>query len=144
MLFNSFSFATFLIIVFVLYWFTTNNNYKKQNILLLLASYFFYSCWDWRFLFLLVFSTCLDFIIGIKLADSKNKEGKKKWLWLSVSLNLGFLCVFKYYNFFIESLTDLISHWGGHINPWSLNVIIPVGISFYTFHGLSYIFDIYN
>jgi D-alanyl-lipoteichoic acid acyltransferase DltB (MBOAT superfamily) len=144
MLFNSISFAIFLPIVFLLYWFVTNNNLKFQNILLLVSSYFFYSCWDWRFLFLLIFSTLLDYYTGIRMSEAKNTKNKKFWFWLSISVNLGFLGVFKYYNFFAESFAAGIANLGLYINPWTLKVILPVGISFYTFHGLSYVIDIYK
>jgi alginate O-acetyltransferase complex protein AlgI len=144
MLFNSLSFAIFLPIVFVLYWFVTNKNLKFQNILLLVSSYFFYACWDWRFLFLLIFSTLLDYYTGIKMCDAQNQTSKKFWFWLSISVNLGFLGVFKYYNFFAASFADAIARFGLQVNPWTLKVILPVGISFYTFHGLSYVIDIYK
>lgn len=142
MLFNSLDFAFFLPIVFVLYWFFFAKDLKWQNLLLLAASYYFYSCWDWRFLFLLVFSTALDYYSGYKIAQSASH--KKKWLILSVGINLGFLGVFKYYNFFVESFADFLAIFGIQSNYATLNVILPVGISFYTFHGLSYVFDIYN
>ncbi|MBP6456743.1 MAG: MBOAT family protein [Chitinophagaceae bacterium] len=144
MLFNSLNFALFLPIVFVLYWFVTNKDLKFQNILLLLSSYFFYACWDWRFLFLLIFSTLLDYYTGLKMSDYKNQNSKKFWFWLSISINLGFLGVFKYYNFFATSFTDVISNFGFQVHPWTLKLILPVGISFYTFHGLSYVIDIYK
>ena len=144
MLFNSLNFAIFFPIVFLLYWFVTNKSLKFQNILLLVSSYFFYACWDWRFLFLLVFSTLLDYFTGIKMADAQNKTVKKFWFWLSISINLGFLGIFKYYNFFAESFADAILNLGIQVNPLTLNVILPVGISFYTFHGLSYVIDIYK
>ena len=144
MFFNSINFAVFLPIVFILYWFVTNKNLKFQNILLLVSSYFFYACWDWRFLFLLIFSTVLDYYTGIKMSDSKNQNSKKFWFWLSISVNLGFLGVFKYYNFFAASFADAIANFGLQVNPWTLKVILPVGISFYTFHGLSYVIDIYK
>lgn len=144
MLFNSISFAIFLPIVFVLYWFATKGNLKRQNILLLVASYFFYACWDWRFLFLLIFSTLLDYYTGLKMSEATNRRMKKFWFWLSISVNVGFLGVFKYFNFFAGSFAEAISHLGLHIDPWTLNVILPVGISFYTFHGLSYVIDIYK
>jgi alginate O-acetyltransferase complex protein AlgI len=144
MLFNSLNFAIFLPIVFLLYWFATKGNLKLQNILLLVSSYFFYACWDWRFLFLLVFSTLLDYFTGIKMSDAKNQKSKKFWFWLSISINLGFLGVFKYYNFFAESFASALDDIGLHVNPWTLKVILPVGISFYTFHGLSYVIDIYK
>ncbi len=144
MLFNTLNFAIFLPIVFLLYWFTTKGNLKLQNILLLVSSYFFYACWDWRFLFLLVFSTLLDYYTGIKMSDATNQNNKKFWFWLSISINLGFLGVFKYYNFFAESFKSALDNVGLQVNPWTLQVILPVGISFYTFHGLSYVIDIYK
>lgn len=144
MLFNSLNFAIFLPIVFLLYWFVANKNLKIQNILLLASSYFFYACWDWRFLFLLVFSTLLDYFTGIKMDEAKNQNTKIFWFWLSISINLGFLGVFKYYNFFAESFVAAISNLGLQVSPWTLKVILPVGISFYTFHGLSYVIDIYK
>jgi alginate O-acetyltransferase complex protein AlgI len=144
MLFNSESFAIFLPIVFILYWFATKENLRLQNILLLVSSYFFYACWDYRFLFLLIFSTALDYFSGIKIYGAKNKKIQLFWLLLSLVINLGFLGVFKYYNFFISSFAYALSHFGIKVNLWSLNVILPVGISFYTFHGLSYVIDIYK
>lgn len=144
MLFNSISFAIFLPIVFIFYWFITNKNLKAQNVLLLLSSYFFYACWDWRFLFLLIFSTLLDYYTGLKMSEAQNKKVKHFWFWLSIIVNVGFLAVFKYYNFFAASFAEAASHIGLHISPWTLKVILPVGISFYTFHGLSYVIDIYK
>jgi len=142
MLFNSISFAIFLPIVFALYWLTKTK--KKQNILLMLASYYFYACWDWRFLFLLAFSTFLDYYTGLKIENSENRSSKKFWFWLSISVNLGFLGFFKYYNFFAESFAQFVSGFGLHTSPWVLQIVLPVGISFYTFHGLSYVIDIYK
>ncbi len=144
MLFNSLSFAVFLPIVFVIYWFIVNKNLKLQNLFLLISSYFFYACWDWRFLFLLIFSTLLDYFTGIKMVESKSGKEKSFWFWLSISVNIGFLGVFKYYNFFVESFASAISNFGFKVDFWTLNVILPVGISFYTFHGLSYVIDIYK
>ncbi len=111
---------------------------------MLAASYFFYGWWDWRFLFLLIFSTLLDFFIGLRMQGAQSKKVKRFWFWLSITVNLGFLGIFKYYNFFIESLAESMSQIGWQMHPWTLSVILPVGISFYTFHGLSYIIDIYN
>lgn len=144
MLFTSLNFAIFLPVVFILYWFVTRNNLKYQNILLLVASYFFYACWDYRFLFLLVFSTLLDYYTGIRMDTAVSKRGRQFWFWLSISVNVGFLGVFKYYNFFADSMADLLSLMGLRTNFISLQVILPVGISFYTFHGLSYVIDIYK
>ena len=144
MLFNSISFAVFLPVVFILYWFVFKRSFKAQNVLLLIASYFFYGCWNWHFLFLLAFSTFLDFYTGLKIYNSEDSRHRKIWLTISVVINLGFLGVFKYYNFFIESFADMIRMAGFQAHYPTLNVILPVGISFYTFHGLSYVFDIYN
>lgn len=144
MLFNSLSFALFLPIVFILYWFVTRGNLRLQNILLLIASYFFYACWDYRFLFLLIFSTALDYYTGLKMQDAKSPGNKKFWFWLSISINIGFLGFFKYYNFFIASFADSLSVAGIKSNFRTLQVILPLGISFYTFHGLSYVIDIYK
>lgn len=144
MLFNSINFAIFLPLVFLLYWFVTNRSLKLQNILLLVSSYYFYGCWDWRFLFLLIFSTGLDYFTGLKMFDATNFRKKKFWFWLSICVNLGFLGIFKYYNFFISSFAEALSHVGIQANYSTLQVILPVGISFYTFHGLSYVVDIYN
>lgn len=143
MLFNSIDFAIFLPIVFILYW-LAKNNLRLQNILLLVSSYFFYACWDWRFLFLLVFSTLLDYFTGIKIHEAENKNRKKFWLWLSIVVNLGFLGVFKYYNFFASSFADALSLLGIKSDFATLQIILPVGISFYTFHGLSYVIDLYK
>lgn len=143
MLFNSVDFAIFFPLVFILYWFVTNKNLRLQNGLLLVASYFFYACWDYRFLFLLIFSTLLDFVTGLKMADSQTRKGKKFWFWLSICINLGFLGIFKYYNFFAESFAESLALLGLHADIVTLNIILPVGISFYTFHGLSYVIDIY-
>ncbi|WP_293874875.1 MBOAT family O-acyltransferase [Flavobacterium sp.] len=144
MLFNSINFAIFLPIVFTLYWLLAKQNLRFQNILLLISSYFFYSCWDWRFLFLLIFSTVLDYFTAIQIAKTSNKKYKKFWFWFSITVNLGFLAVFKYYDFFITSFANAIAIVGINTNPYVLHVILPVGISFYTFHGLSYVIDIYN
>lgn len=144
MLFNSLGFALFLPVVFLLYWFGAKGNLKLQNRLLLLSSYFFYGCWDYRFLFLLIFSTLLDYYSGIKISEAQSKKVKVFWLWLSIGINLGFLAVFKYFNFFVESFADGISLLGFKPSFLTLNVLLPVGISFYTFHGLSYIIDIYK
>jgi len=144
MLFNSLNFAIFLPIVFILYWFATKRNLRLQNILILVSSYFFYACWDWRFMFLLIFSTLLDYFTGIKIHEATNQRKKLFWLWLSIGINLGFLGVFKYYNFFAESFSNGLSLLGFKANLGSLQIILPVGISFYTFHGLSYVIDIYK
>ena len=144
MLFNSLEFALFVPIVFLLYWFVFPKSISKQNILILLVSYVFYAWWDWRFLFLLFFSTFLDYFSGLKIEQAKSNAQSKFWLILSIGINLGFLGFFKYYNFFVTELTNAIAHTGLRIDPWTIKIILPVGISFYTFHGLSYIIDVYK
>lgn len=144
MLFNSLNFALFFPLVFFVYWLLANKKLEIQNAFLLIVSYFFYSCWDWRFLFLLMFSTLLDYFTAIKMQDASNHGKKKFWFWLSIAINLGFLGVFKYYNFFISSFADALATMGFRVNYTTLNIILPVGISFYTFHGLSYVIDIYH
>jgi len=144
MLFNSIQFALFFLLVFLIYWFATGRKYKIQNILLLISSYYFYGCWNWHFLFLLIFSTGLDYFTGLMMTDAPDKKHRRFWFWLSICINLGFLGIFKYYNFFINSFADLLIVVGLTPHISTLSVILPVGISFYTFHGLSYVIDIYN
>lgn len=144
MLFNSFQFLIFLPIVFTIYWWVNNKRLQLQNFVLLLASYFFYGCWDWHFLFLLLFSTAVDYFTGLKMYEAKNKSNKKFWFWLSIIINIGFLGVFKYYNFFADSFAEALTGLGIQANFWTLQIALPVGISFYTFHGLSYVIDIYK
>jgi len=144
MLFNSFDFAIFLPIVFILYWFVTSKSLKLQNFLIVVASYIFYSWWDWRFLSLIIFSTIVDYSIGVLLSIKKNKLNRKALLWTSVIVNLGFLGFFKYYNFFLDSFISTFSLFGMEINANSLSIILPVGISFYTFQTLSYTIDVYK
>lgn len=144
MLFNSIDFAFFLPVVFFLYWFVIHKNLKIQNFLLLSASYIFYGWWDWRFLSLIVFSSFVDYFIGIKLAQSKSENIRKYLLLLSVIVNIGFLGFFKYFNFFIDSFVDAYTLFGFQMDPYRLNIILPVGISFYTFQTLSYSIDVYR
>ncbi|MGQ1909307.1 MBOAT family O-acyltransferase [Marinifilum sp. RC60d5] len=144
MLFNSIDFAIFLPIVFLLYWFVTNKNLKLQNFLVFFASYVFYGWWDWRFLSLIIFSTFVDYSVGRKLGTEENKLKRKTLLWISILINLGFLGFFKYYNFFLENFITAFSFFGTEIKPNSLNIILPVGISFYTFQTLSYTIDVYK
>jgi len=144
MLFNSIDFAIFLPIVFILYWFVTSKNLKIQNLLIVIASYIFYGWWDWRFLSLILFSTLVDYSVGIGLAKQKNLTKRKLLLWTSILVNIGFLGFFKYYNFFLENLVSAFTFLGHPINPQGLNIILPVGISFYTFQTLSYSIDVYK
>lgn len=144
MLFNSIEFAIFLPIVFVLYWFVLKNKTQAQNILLLGASYLFYGWWDWRFLSLIIFSSFVDYFVGIQLEKSNSRIRRKVLLWTSIGVNVGFLGFFKYFNFFAESFADAFTFFGYSFNPTRLDIILPVGISFYTFQTLSYSIDVYK
>jgi len=144
MLFNSIDFAVFLPTVFILYWFAANKNLKFQNLLIVAASYLFYGWWDWRFLILILLSTIVDYSIGLGLSKEKNKSKRKTLIFISILLNLGFLGFFKYYNFFQNNLIAAYTSLGIELNPRSLNIILPVGISFYTFQNLSYTIDVYK
>ena len=143
MIFNSIAFLFFLPIVFFLYWFLLNKNLKTQNLLLLISSYFFYGWWSWKFMGLLILSTLLDFAYGFWVA-STNRRKAKFFLWLSIINNLGILAIFKYYNFFASQISVGLSLLNINFNPHLLNLVLPIGISFYTFHGMSYVFDIYR
>jgi len=144
MLFNSFEFAFFLPIVFLLYWFIFNKSIKLQNIFLLVVGYVFYGWWDWRFLFLIAFSTLFDFTTGL-LLDKTTNEQKRKWLFASSCIiNIGLLAFFKYFNFFINNFIAAFDSIGYQVHPVTLKIILPVGISFYTFQSLSYTTDIFR
>jgi len=144
MFFNSIDFAIFLPIIFILYWFVANKNLKLQNLLIVISSYVFYAWWDWRFLSLILFSTIVDYLVGIGLSKQENKGKRKILLWTSILVNLGFLGFFKYYNFFLDNFITAFSFFGTEIKGNSLNIILPVGISFYTFQTLSYTIDVYK
>jgi D-alanyl-lipoteichoic acid acyltransferase DltB (MBOAT superfamily) len=144
MLFNSIDFAVFLPIVFLLYWILQKERLEFQNLLIVIASYVFYGWWDWRFLSLIVFSTLVDYSIGVLLSREGRKNKRKLLLWISVLVNIGLLGFFKYFNFFLDSFTTAFSIFGLQISGNSLNIILPVGISFYTFQTLSYTIDVYN
>lgn len=144
MLFNSLDFAIFFPIFFFLYWVIFKNSIDKQNILIVIASYLFYSFWDLRFLSLIVFSTALDYILAKRIENSQNNKYRRIFLILSLVFNLGILGVFKYYNFFIDNFNSAFSVLGISLNLNSLEFILPVGISFYTFQTLSYTIDVYR
>ena len=129
MVFNSLDFFIFLVIVFLLYWLVFKKSLKAQNLLLLFASYLFYGWWDWRFLSLILLSTTVDYIVGIKIDANEKKPKRKRWLWVSVFFNVGLLGFFKYYNFFVDSWVDMFSMFGYNMeSTWTLRVILPVGI----------------
>lgn len=144
MLFNSLDFAVFLPIVFVLYWFVLKNNLKLQNILIVISSYIFYGWWNWKFLALILFSTLVDYYIGILLIKKQESLKRRFLLLISISVNLSLLGFFKYFNFFLDNFISAFSFFGMEINVSSLSIILPVGISFYTFQTMSYTIDIYK
>jgi D-alanyl-lipoteichoic acid acyltransferase DltB (MBOAT superfamily) len=143
MLFNSIDFAVFLPVVFLLYWFATGHNLKIQNALIVAASYFFYGWWDWRFLSLILFSTLVDYTTGLLLHKENHALKRKLLLFLSIAVNLGFLGFFKYYQFFIDNFMAVFRLFGHRFEAQSLSVVLPVGISFYTFQTMSYTLDVY-
>lgn len=144
MFFNSIEFGVFLPIVFILYWFITQKKLKVQNAMLLVSSYVFYGWWDWRFLSLIVFSSFIDYFVGLELSKTDNNKKRKLLLLTSICINLGFLGFFKYFNFFAESFSEAFTLLGKPLSITRLNIILPVGISFYTFQTLSYSIDVYK
>ena len=144
MLFNSIEFGIFLPVIFLLYWYVFQKNLKWQNAFVLAASYFFYGWWDWRFLILIFISSVVDYSIGHFLSITKVQK-KRNWLLaFSFTVNVGLLGFFKYYNFFIESFVEFSQNLGFQAHLNTLNIILPVGISFYTFQTLSYTIDVYR
>jgi alginate O-acetyltransferase complex protein AlgI len=141
MLFNTFHFAYFFAILLPLYWALPH---RPQNYLLLAASYYFYACWNPRFLSLLVLSTAMDYACGLAVDRIEHPHKRKLFVALSMALNLGMLGYFKYYNFFAESLQLALARAGMHVSLSHLNVVLPIGISFYTFQSMSYVIDIYR
>jgi D-alanyl-lipoteichoic acid acyltransferase DltB (MBOAT superfamily) len=144
MIFNSIDFALFIPIVFVLYWFVFNKNLRIQNLLIVIASYIFYGWWDWRFLSLIFFSSVVDYSVGLGLKKYQEVSKRKLLLWTSILVNIGFLGFFKYYNFFLDNFITAFTFLGVEIKGNSLHIILPVGISFYTFQTLSYTIDVYR
>jgi len=144
MLFNSIEFAVFLPLVFGLYWFVTKRNLKAQNFLIVIASLVFYGWWDWRFLSLLIFSSLVDYLVGLGMARQEEERKRKALLAVSLIVNLGLLGFFKYFNFFVASFAEAFTLFGQPFRPSRLNIILPVGISFYTFQTLSYAIDVYR
>jgi len=144
MLFNSLPFAAFFVLFFFLYWFVFNRSVKVQNVLLLAGSYFFYSWWNWHFLFLLIFSSLATYLLGIGIYRSTNPKAKRQFLNTGLLLLVGTLLYFKYTNFFIASFIVVASKLHVHTSLQTLNILLPLGISFYTFRLLSYLFDVKN
>ena len=141
MLFNSFEFVIFLPVVLVLYWTLPR---RFQNLLLLVASYVFYAAWDWRFVGLLWLSTVVDYLVGRTLGATEETSRRRRLLTISLVVNLGILASFKYFNFFVDSAAALLEQFGLSANVPTLRIILPVGISFYTFQTLAYTIDVYR
>lgn len=144
MAFNSSAFVIFFLLFFILYWFVFNKTLRFQNILILLGSYFFYAWWDWRFLLLLIFSSIVNYLLGIHIEKTEHEKRKSVLMYLGLIQGLGGLLFFKYYNFFVESLVDSFSSIGVNLSLNTINIILPLGISFYTFRTISYIIDVYH
>jgi D-alanyl-lipoteichoic acid acyltransferase DltB (MBOAT superfamily) len=144
MLYQTLEFGIFYLVVFALYWWAGRERLGLQNLLLLAASYFFYGWWDWRFLGLLLATSTSDFLIARQLATASDERQRRRWLFLSVGIDLGILGLFKYLGFFIDSFRALMLGFGYEIPPRTLQIILPVGISFYLFQSLSYVIDVYR
>jgi len=142
MLFVEFRFFWFFLAVFCVYWSLREN--RSRKIWLLICSYVFYAAWDWRFLFLLMASSTLDYFVGLRLARTENPRARRGWLIMSLCANLGTIAIFKYFNFFISSAAVFLGWLGIPASLHTLNIIIPVGVSFYTFHSMSYTIDVYR
>ena len=141
MIFNSLPFFAFVAVFFPLYFLLKG---RMRLLWCLAGSYFFYGWWDWRFLSLILTSTALDYYIGLRLGNTEDQQKRKQLLWLSMVVNLGFLAFFKYFDFFVDSFEHMVLDWGWQPNWNTLNVILPVGISFYTFQSMSYTIDVYK
>ena len=144
MLFNSIEFVVFLPLVFVLYWKVFGRKLRLQNAFVVLASYVYYGWWDWRFLILIAVTTFCSFYSGILLGKSCSRLYRRFFLWCNVGINLGILCCFKYFNFFSANFAALLRALGMQADMISLDLVLPVGISFYTFQALSYTIDVYR
>ncbi|MFT6686398.1 MAG: alginate O-acetyltransferase complex protein AlgI, partial [Bacteroidia bacterium] len=143
MIFNSIEFGIFFPLAFLLYWLFFKDNIKLRNLYLIAISYLFYGWWDWRFLSLIIVSSLVDFLVGQKLGTSDDGKTRKRLLFLSIAVNIGFLAFFKYFNFFVDSFVGAFTLFGTAPNISTLSIILPVGISFYTFQTLSYTIDVY-
>jgi alginate O-acetyltransferase complex protein AlgI len=143
MIFNSVEFAIFFPVVFLIYWLLLRKNIAMRNLFIIAVSYFFYGVWDWRFLFLILLSSAGDYILGALIHKAESQKTRKMLIITSLVVNLGILGFFKYFNFFVESFVSTFSLFGKEFSYESLNIILPVGISFYTFQTLSYTIDIY-
>src|SRR5205807_429762 len=142
MSFVEFRFLWFFLVVFIVYWTMRNNTARK--VWLLLCSYVFYAAWNWKFTFLVLGSTTVDYIVGQMLGRSESPAWRRFWIATSICVNLGVLALFKYFNFFVSSASEFLAWLGLPSSVSTLNIILPVGISFYTFHSISYTIDVYR
>ena len=142
MVFNSIPFVIFFITFFFLYWFAFKQNLKVQNFLILIGNYVFLTWWDWRFLLFLIGSSIVNFFLGIYIAKTENEKNQRFLVTVGLIQGLGSLLFFKYYNFFVDSLAGVFSIFNISLNIHTLNLILPLGISFYTFRAISYLLDI--
>lgn len=140
--FNSSEFVLFFISFFFLYWYVFNRNIKSQNLLILAGSYIFYSWWDWKFLPLLIGSSAINYFLGIYINKTENEKRRRFLVFLGLLQGLGGLFFFKYFNFFVASLTDAFAEFNISLNVQTLNILLPLGISFYTFRTISYLLDV--
>ena len=141
MYFNSLEFCLFFAVVYGLYFVF---RLRSQNVLLLIASYVFYGWWDWRFLGLIILSTVIDYFCGRNIESAKSQRGQRLWLLFRVAANLGILGFFKYYNFFVANIGRVLGPLGLSMDIGIASIVLPVGISFYTFQTMSYTIDIYR
>lgn len=144
MLFNTVDFALFFPLVLLLYWTVFKKNLKAQNLFLVVVSYIFYAFWDWRFLSLIFISSLVDYSVGWRLGQTNGKNQRKLLLLVSLVFNLGLLFTFKYFDFFVDTFISTFALFGTQFSATSWNILLPVGISFYTFQTLSYTLDIYK
>ncbi len=142
--FNSIEFALFLPIVFIIYWYGLRNTLKWQNAFLLVASYAFYGWWDWRLLGLIIFTTATTFLTAIATEQSSDKQRARLWTSANIVVNIAILCAFKYFNFFGENFARLFRIFGYEMDWVTLDILLPVGISFYTFQAIGYSIDVYR
>ena len=142
MVFNSIAFLLFFVTFFLIYWFALGKNLKLQNLFILIGSYFFYAWADWRFLFFLIGVSALNYLLGIYIEKSVESKARKWLVYLGLIQGIGGLAYFKYFNFFIDSFNDIFSGFGINFSLQTLNILVPLGISFFTFRTLSYILDV--
>ena len=144
MVFNSFNFLAFILPVLFLYWVIFKKNKVFQNVLLLISSLFFYAWADWRFLVLLILSILINYFLGLKIHNTEQEKIQRRYLYLGLIFNIGLLLYFKYFNFFYEGFVDVLSILGLSTSYNTLSILLPLGISFFTFQTLGYLIDVYN